>query len=503
MDGNKIAKNTVIQSLKLVANIFIGLYSTRLTIQYLGVTNFGAFSLLGGIVTMLALLKSTLTNTSLRYLSYTSGIESQQVKNEYYNSSIFLHLVVGLFTWLLVTIVGIVCFEYDLVQIPVEIHSQAFWAYHILGLLTLVSITNSPFDALLVSKENFTAIAIADLLLSIFKVLGIIALSLWTSFMSKLLVYSILILSAEILARLFKYNYVSGKYKDYNVSLFNNTKKEFLKEMMSFSLWNLVGTVTVILRRQANALIINNFVGIIANAANSLARTVQGYINNFSINITKAITPQMMRGEGQGNRKETIRLTNLSAKYSTLIFLLLFIPLFFELEYILRLWLGDIPQFTIVFTKLALIYCLIEKLSSSINTALMAVGEIKQLQILELTVVVIMTGFTVGVYGFMNVPELIFYNAITISLINIFVRLYLGKKHLGLSVKDYIIHAVMPVVIPSLFALAVSYGISSVMEVGFLRLIMNSVFTAFVFVVSSLFFALTKEEKKMVLNKIK
>lgn len=503
MSRNIIVKNTIIQSLKLVANIFIGLYSTRLTIQFLGVTNFGAFSLLGGVVSMLAMLKSTLTNTSLRYFAFTSGYESQNEKNEYFNTAIFLHILVAIATLILVTLLGYVCFEYKFIKIPPEIFGEAFWSYQLLSLLTFVSILNAPVDALLVAKENFSAIAIADLSLSIGKVIGIILLTFLTLDGYKIVYYTSLIFCLETIARFVKYVYISKRYSEYKIRLFRDTKKSCLKDMLSFSLWNLVGTVTVILRRQANALILNNFVGVVANAANSLSRTVQNYINNFSLNITKAITPQMMKNAGLGNRNETIKLTNISAKYSSLIFLLLFIPLFLELEYILTIWIGEIPEFTIVFTRLSLIYCLIERLSSSVNTALLAVGEIKELQILELVVVVFFTLITIVAYNVVNIPELIFYNAIVISIVNIFVRMYLGNRFLKLSPVLYFKLSIRPLIVPALLALVMSVFVKYNFNASFFRLALNGLLTSIVFLLTTLIFALSKEEKEIVIDKLR
>ncbi|MDZ7721971.1 MAG: hypothetical protein U5R06_03865 [candidate division KSB1 bacterium] len=264
--------------------------------------------------------------------------------------------------------------------------------------------------------------------------------------------------------------------------------------MLSFSSWRLVGSVASIIASQIRGVIINVFFGVRLNAANGISQQVSNQVNNLSVSMTRAIRPQLVKSEGGGDRDRMLRITALATKYSALLFSLFAIPIFFELNYLLKLWLTDVPDYTFVFARLILIGLFVQKLSFEIGTAVSAVGRIKEMTIAESIIMVSGVAFAYFLYTLEYPPETIFVVGIFFGLFTFVARLYYGKKIAGLAINKFLKESFLPLLLPIFTSIIFAFSISYYFEETLLRVIFNLLGAFFLYLLVFRYFSMNKWE---------
>ena len=273
--------------------------------------------------------------------------------------------------------------------------------------------------------------------------------------------------------------------------------------MLSFIGWDFLSNAIGSLSSHLNTLLINNYFGVKLNAGQGVAGQVNKHVNQLSTAITRAITPQMNKSEGSGDRTRLIKLTEVGVKYTTFIFALFAIPIMLELPFLLKLWLGKIPSYAVIFCMMIMITQIISKLTWQIGNAVRAVGDIKGITIggSIINLSTILLSFLVLYFG--GKPESIYYVGIFMALIKGGLFLYFGEKKVGIDPKQYIKETIVPFVIPLAISLAVAFPLQLLMNESFLRFVL--VVSSFVLTFSFLFirFRMSESERVTLKNYIK
>lgn len=498
--STRVVFNTIILYIKVITSLAIALVSVPLVLNALGASDYGLYNLVAGVVAMLAFLNNSMTVSSQRYMSVAMGESDNKKINNIYNTSFLLHLGLGLFVIVVFEIVGL--FAIDNLNISSERVLCAKIIYQFLIISTFAKIIAVPFDALINAKEDMLPFSVIELIDSVL----MLAVACSIAYISgdKLIYYGFCVAVISLFVLLLKYCWCKRAYKECRISLKGNKGNLSVREMLGFTGWNLFGGLAMIGRNQGVAIIINLFLGTIANAAYGVANQINGALGHFSATFQKAINPQLMKSEGMNDRHRLLRISYISSKFSVLALAFFAIPLMLEMDEVLILWLNNnIPPYTMRLAQFILLLSLTYQYSVGIMSAIQATGNIRNYQIV------------IGFILLMNIPiayiilklgfpvYCITIAFVILEIISLCARLYMATKLTGMKVFDYCNEVIIPtmkiIVIPIIIAM-IPY---CVLEKSFLRIIIVCIVYCSLFIVLMFRFAIDESLRLKVLYKVK
>ena len=315
MDNNKrILINTGILYVKLAITTVVGLIASRYILLSLGSSDFGLYSVVGGIVTFLNVIGVTMVSTSYRFLGVGLGMGDTEKLRNIYSSLSFIHWGVAILLIVLGEILGLYYIDNYLV-IPIEKVADARFVFHISLITAAISVVNVPANGLIIAKEKFVFTSIVEIFVALLRLSMIIYLIIYTG--NRLRLYAIIMMSIQILTTLLYQAYCYVRDRNI-VSVRFNTNVQDYKDIASFTGWSLLGATAYIGNNQGAAIIINLFFGTILNAAYGIASQVNSYTNTFIKGITQAAVPQIMKNYGAGNEERTLNLVYIISRISSL-----------------------------------------------------------------------------------------------------------------------------------------------------------------------------------------
>ncbi|RBN49507.1 hypothetical protein DR980_12505 [Flavobacterium psychrolimnae] len=422
----------------------VGLFTSRLVLDALGVSDYGIYGLVGGMVTMFAFLNSAMASATQRYLSFDIGRNDMEQLQKTFNATLNIHIFIALVILILGETIGLWFINYKL-NIPTERLYAVNWVYQFSILTFLLSVIQVPYNALLMAREHMQAYAYLSVVETILKL--VIVLLLLQLNADKLVLYAILTFIVSLIMQfVFKY-YCKRHFKESVYHFYYD--KVYYKELLSYSGWNLFGNIAGIARGQGSNILLNLFFGPVANASYSLTLMVQGVIGNFISNFQIAVNPQIIKNYSKGDTEASLNLMYKSAKFSFFAMLILITPFLANIDYIMNLWLTKVPQFTIEFIQLALIYSLIETLANPLIIGAQATGKIKWYQIVVGTFIFLTLPAIWLTFKITNNPINTFWVLIGNSVIALVFRLLFLKKMMGLNLKDFNLKVLLKVLLVS------------------------------------------------------
>lgn len=470
-NSNKVVFNTGVLYLRLIVGLVIGLLTTRLVLEALGETDYGIYMLVAGVVAMLGILNSNMSNTSMRFIAHSLGSKDDKHIVATFNTTLFLHFLVGFVVVIIMLIGGIILFEYFL-NIPSDRVFDAKVVFGCMVLTTLITVISVPYDALINAHENLLVLSLVDILGDVLKLL--IAIYLLYSDTNLLIQYGILMLVVQIILRVIKQVYSRIKYKESKMR-YSTFDRNLMRSILNFTGWNLFGSIASMAVIQVRSILLNMFFGVKVNAAEGVAKSASTALNMVSTSMTMAINPQMVKSEGSGNRDQMIYITKLSAKFSIFLFGLFAIPVLLEAPFLLKLWLIELPEYVVVFFQISVLTLLLEKFTFPITDAIRAIGDIRHFQITETIFFLLGIPIAYLIFKLGYAPESIYIVGLCISGLVFFNRLYFGKKIVGIRPTTYILESIVPVIIPIIISLLITSALYFNMESGFLRLFTVSI----------------------------
>lgn len=501
--SHKVIINTIILYAKLLIVMVLGLLSVRIILEALGEVNYGIYSLVGGVVGMLGILQGAMSSASMRFMAHSLGSNDEQLILKTFNTTLFLHFIIGIGVVLFIEIGGILMFDF-LLNIPAEKVYDAKIVFHFMAITTFITIIAVPYDAVINSHENLFFLSVVDIFGAILK-LGV-ALYLTYTNLNLLIVYGFLLMSVQIIMRIIKQRYSIRHYKECKIDFRNNIDKPIAKTILSFSGWNLFGSIASMSVTQVRSILLNMFFGVNMNAANGVAMQVTGQLNAVSSSMTRALNPQLVKSEGGGDRNRMLRLTELSTKYSVFLFALFAVPAIIEMPYLFKLWLKEVPVFAVIFSRLIIIGLFLDKFTFEITSAIRAVGNIRGLTVIEAAVLLmnIPVGYILLNKGY--APYSIYISTIIIGSFAILIRLYFGKKIAKMDIysffKNGVLYVLFGVVLSTIFTLIIHFFLSE----SFTKLMIVTFTFITSFTITFWLFALSREEQiniKLVFQSLK
>lgn len=381
-NSKRVAKNTLLLYARMFVSMAVGLFTSRIVLNALGVEDYGLYNVVGGVVVLLAFLNSAMSSATQRYLNVALGKKDDVELKKIISNSIILHLLVALLIVLLAETVGLF-FVNSYMNIPEHRMGVANWVYQFSVFSFIASVVSVPFTASIVAHERMSAFAwmtIFDVFVKL-----VVALSLLFVHYDKLIVYAFLLFLQSWLARIIYFWFCKRNFMECKtIKLI--VDKPLLKSMTSFSSWSIIGNLGYIIHTQGIAIVINLFFGVAVNAAQGIANQVNSIVKQFVTNFLIAFNPQVVKTYAAGEIDEMHKLVLRGCKVACLMVSVLVIPLILEAPMILKIWLGIVPEYAVIFVRLVLLLTLFDSFSNLLATAKGATGDIKVYQIVLTTI---------------------------------------------------------------------------------------------------------------------
>lgn len=497
--ATRVIKNTGFLYAKMGITMFVSLYTTRLILNSLGASDFGIFNIVGGAIAMLGFLNSAMASATQRFMSYSEGAGDKEKQKGIFNISFILHFLLAFIVGLVLLIAGYFFFN-GILNIPADRIYAAKVVYGSLIISTMFTVMTVPYDAVLNAHENMKYYAIVGIIESFLK-LGVAVITVYT-LLDKLIIYGILMACVPLVTLTIMRIYCHKHYEECVISPRQYWDKSLMKEMTSFAGWSLAGSMGSMVGNYGNGIVLNNFFGTLLNAALGIANQLCGMLMVFSNNMLKALNPVIVKKEGEGNHERMIEFSYTGCKASYLLFAFFCLPCIVETPYILKLWLGTYPEWTILFVRYQLLRTLLEQLTIVLGTTLSATGKIKELNISStilylLPIAILAIAFSNGASPAWYYPIII---VIMVVITTIF-KLYYCKKYCGLSIWDFSKKIILPCIFLGVVLLIVGFAVQLTMQEGIIRLLLCIICMTLTYVICS-YYILNSSEREIIKNMI-
>lgn len=466
--SNRIMVNTGVMYARVAITMIITLLSSRWILMALGKEDFGIYNLVAGLLALLMFLNLSMSTATQRFLSYYLAKEKGKYLNEVFYLSCVLHLCIAIVILVLIEVGGQLMIKY-LLQIPDGKYDVTMFVLHSLSISTFFTIISVPYNASLLTHENIFFVACVNIIESILKLSTAIFLLYFSG--PRLKVYAICIMGIQIMSTIFYRFYCNFKYPETKFIIHKIQNLSLLKEFLGYVGWNLIGSISSLCRTQGISMLLNSFYGVAINAAYGIATQVKGQLSFFSSSIVSAARPQIVKSEGEGNRDRMLALSNSTCKITFLMLSMIAIPLIIEMEYVLRLWLKDVPEYTVSFTRLILILNLVFQFSLGLSIGIESVGNIRTLQIIVggMHFIVLPIAYIMLKYGMK--PYTIFIMVILEECLGIIIKLVISHNITGLNIYKFIKRVLVPSIITFGLVFCVCYLFHMIINESFIRLI--------------------------------
>lgn len=494
----RIAKNTGLLYIRTLLTMFVSLYTSRVVLNTLGIEDFGIYNVVGGIVVMFSFLNSAMSSATQRYFSFELGQGNTDQLKKLFSITVNIHFLIAIVITLLAETVGL-WFLNTKLNIPADKMYEANWVFQFSIATFFLTVISVPYNAAIISHERMGVYAYV----SIFEVLaklGVVYILVLTQ-SEKLIWYAGMLFAVALFVRIFYGIYSKRNFTECTYEWIKDKKKSI--ELMHYAGWNLFGNLAGVGFTQGLNMLLNIFFGPVVNTANGIANQVNGAITSFIGNFQAALNPQIVKSYASDNKEYMQKLIFQGSRFSFYLLLLLTLPVIYQTEYILTLWLKTVPEYAVIFTQLILVNALINSLSGTLMTAAQATGRIKAYQAI------------VGGLLLMNVPvsyvflELgysassVIYVMIVISVIATIARLIILEQLGAVSISAFLKDVVANVTLVALsIGIVLYFLLPLVASADFAGFIITSFLIVVISIISISAVGLQRNERTMITSKL-
>ena len=492
-----IAKNTIVLYIRMVMVLLITLYTSRVVLQALGIDDFGLYGVIGGVVGLFAFLKTSIGKATQRFLNVEMVAKDGDLRSVF-QTSWTIHLLLAVIILILAETVGL-WFLNAKVNIPEGREFAANMLYHTTVVALCVSMLEIPFSSVIIAHEKMTIFAVIGVLDAVLK-LGIAFLILYDEG-DRLILYGILITGITILNVLIYYIYCKRKFSEISIKLCYDSKR--FKDIFGFVGWTVLGQAAIVGCNQGNAVLVNLFHSVAANAAMSVGRQVSGAVDNLASNFQTAFNPQITKSFAEGDYKYLRFLVFTTSKISYCLLFVAALPIVINIDCVLDLWLDTVPPLSNIFCILCLVNSIINALSAPLNFCVLAAGRIKWFQIVTALVylsdlIILYALFQLGLP-----PETAMWVKVSIMVVILMVRLYYAHKEIpNIGLQSFTVLVILPLLLMSVGSIVFALALVPLFENLILRLCLTAV-AVLINIVLMWFVALSKSERVAVVKIIK
>lgn len=496
-NNKRIAKNTLMLYVRMLLMMVVSLYTSRVVLYALGVEDFGIYGVVGSIVSIFSFVNGAMSSSTQRYLTFELARGDAFTLNKVFSMAVNIHVLFAFIVLFLSETVGL-WFLYSKMNIAEVRMNAAFWVYQFSILASILIILSAPYNAILIAREKMSAFAY----ISVFEVIAklLVVYFLLLSDHDRLVLYSGFIFLVQFIVRC-----VYGIYckRNFPESTYHKcTDKSLFKEMLVFSGWNFWGCFAGVAFTQGVNILLNIFFGPVINASRTIAVQVQVAVSQFSTNFQTALNPQITKNYAKGELEMLHSLMYRSSRMSFILLYIISLPIFLKTDFILALWLGEVPKYSSVFVRLMLCIGIIDAVANPFMIAASASGKIKKYQ-------TVVGGFLLSIVPISYLvlkmgagPTSVFMVHLVICICAFVVRMFVVRPLIGLSICAYVRNVLFPIFLFSI--------VSFILPFVYTFLTKDNLFTLVVLILicltstgfSGFYIALTKTERLLIKNKM-
>lgn len=438
----RLAVNTLHLYFRSFLILLVNLYTSRIILEILGVEDYGIYNVVGGIVIMFSVISASLSNSITRYISYELGKKDFENLSLIFSTSINIQCLISLLIILLTETIGL-WFMYTQMNIPDGRVNAAFWVLQWSVFTFTIQLISIPYNASIIAHEKMAAFAYIGILEVFLKLLSVYAILI--SPYDKLTSYSFFIAVSAILIRAIYGLYCKKHFEECNYKFVLN--KKLTLELFGFAGWNFLGTSAYIFNTQGVNLLSNVFFGVIVNAARGIASQAEAGVRQFVNNFTTALNPQIIKLYAEKNFDSCFSIVRKGGKYSYFLMLYFFIPFVLESNYILQLWLKEVPEYATIFWQLAMLGTLVDLPGAPLTILAQATGEIKKFYIVMGALGCLVLPISYLLYKIGLPPESSYWCYVIVYSYLVFVRLFLLNRQIAFPIRLFINEVIRPIII--------------------------------------------------------
>lgn len=482
----------------MLFGMLVSLYTSRVVLQALGVEDYGIYNVVGGVVAMFSMISNSLSSSVSRFLTFELGKGNLEGLKRVFSTSLSIHVALVLVIVLLSETLGL-WFLNTHMTIPENRLYAANWVFQASVLTFVINLLSVPFSASIVSHERMSAFAyigILDIMLRLLIVL-FIAYSGWN--FDRLIIYSLLLVGVVCIMQAIYWNYCTRNFEECKFGL--SFDVNYWKEMSSFAGWNFIGCTARLFKDQGVNILLNLFIGPIINAARGIANTVNNVLASFSGNFMTALNPQITKSYAAGDYDYMFSLVERGSRFSYYILLLFALPMLFETEFVLTLWLKHYPEHTVNFVRLILIVTMCDILSNTLINLQVATGKIRNYQLIVGSMLLMNFPLSYLCLKIGFPPESTFVVAFVVAVFCLLLRLWFLREMVGLSIKRYLYRVCGNVLCVTLVAAVIPALLYMQMSDGLMRFLLMCVLTMLCSSMAIYFVGCSNNERKFINEK--
>lgn len=495
--NSRIAKNTIFLYFRMILLMAVSLYTSRIVLSTLGIDDYGIYNVVGGFIGMLAFLNGAMSGCTQRFITIALGKSDEDELKKVFSTCVITHGMIALLVFVLAETIGL-WFVMEKLVIPEGRMTAAMVVYQCSIVSSMMMIMSFPYNADIIAHERMSAFAYISIF-EAFANLGAVFI-LRIGNIDKLILYAILLMIVKVLVILVYRGYCKRHFTE---SVFRwLLDKNLLREMLSFTGWNLWGGVAGTLMGQGINILLNLFFGPAINAARGVAVQVQSAVQLFATNFQTALNPQIMKTYAAGELNHMHQLLFRSVKFTFMLLLCLILPITMEINYILQLWLKEVPEYTNVFVCIMLGISMVDAMSNPFMTASAATGRVKVYQSVIGGILLSIVPIAYITLKLGGQPYMVFIVHLCVTLIAFVVRLFIIRNMISLSVYKYVREAI----IPCLYVAIPSVGLAMIFKIIFPNNFWGAcgvaVLSGMTVIIFSFLVGLTANERRFILSKL-
>lgn len=498
IDQKRIAKNTLMLAIRMGLMIVVKLYTVKVIMEALGNVDYGIFNTVAAVVLTFSFINDTMSTACQRFLAVGMGKDDYAQVRRTFSLCILVFIVIAFIIAALCETGGLVLLH-NKIQLDGRSMDVAHKVFQLAIISFIFTIIRTPYQGMVIMKEKMKVYTY----ISIIEVLGNLAVAILISHTDKdrLVLYSILMMAVNASVSLAYFGYCNIFYQECRYK-YHWSWTEF-KEIFYFTVWNMFGSLAITLKSYGLNVLINIFFGNVIVSARALAYKVYGILIDFSGNITTAVRPQIIKSYTAGDREGMFKLIFQGSKFAFYLFLLVSLPLYLEMPLVLDLWIDDVPEYTVLFTRLCIINGMFDVLVTPLAASMQAYGKIRTYQLVcsLFIMMVIPVSYLFLKLGFP--PQTVFIVSIIICALAIILRVLFINHYIGLPVAGYFRKVLFPMASVTLCSAVIPAILEITVTQTLVRFLAVSISAVVMICISAFTIGMTVTERKHTIDYIK
>lgn len=496
--NRRLAKNTAFLYVRMFLSMAISLYTSRITLQYLGVENYGIYNVVGGAVSFVTIISAAFTNSTQRFFALALGKRDETLLRKYFITIQNIHILLGIVFFLVAEIISYWLIEQYLL-IPEGRIGVAYVVYHLSVLTMFFSLVTIPYTSLLIAAEHLSVYAYIGIGEQIVKLAGLLALIYVVG--DPLILYASFMFGLSFFVRSI-YSHYSSRHFSRTVKYKFRIDHGILRDIWSFVSWAYLGSFSGIAKEQGVNIVIGHFFGVTINAARGVSMQVYNAVTAFGNSFISALRPQIVKSYGAGEIEHALNLTAKGVKITFFLMYIIVLPLIIECPFVLSVWLKEVPFKAVIFTRLVLILCVLRTFQDPISTLYLAIGKIKKSQILAALYSVVCLISCMLVFALGAAPEISVWISMLIEIANFYTVCYLLSDLVTVNWGVFLKQSLFPIAKVLLLTAPVLTIIVNEMEEGIVRFFFIVPSSIFLTTVVIYFAGLDNSERSMFVSMV-